>query len=413
MSKTLRVTRQILAPRPGCPMAGVGTSVTVEALSDNPGRVDVESGTIRDCRIVGLQSVNRGRMLGVPAGIPAANNPYRYDESALAESVPQYEGCRVFLDHPPNEFDASGKRTGPGNKSVRDLFGRLVNVRFVPGDGLRGDIEFLRTHSESGTVCEAADRMPATIALSHRTESAYEIIGQEAVIKEIRRVFSVDLIAESPGTTVSIFESEVADMANEACKTREDDMLPETVEPQPDAEANPGDTVNDGIVAAVCQIILGEGTAADKLPKIQALLEQMDAIAGVLSPEAPAEEEAEQVPAEDKPAEEPAKEAPAMESAKYDATIAAISKLEQASVKATLIRIQTLAAVSESAHDGLIAEFKAADKSVAAPVPPSVPNNPKAGEGKRAASPVAESRYQQPVSTDAESYKKRLQQVRG
>src|SRR5205814_1387894 len=80
-------------------------------------KLSADGSTLLGVKILGAESVN-GR---------------RYTMEALQASVPLYEGMRVNLDHPTTNPNAS--------RSVRDRFGKLVNVR-KEADGTRGDLRY-------------------------------------------------------------------------------------------------------------------------------------------------------------------------------------------------------------------------------------------------------------------------------
>ena len=146
-------------------------------------KVDRKSGTIFNVKILGFESEN-GR---------------RYLPEAVKAAVSLYEGIKVNLDHPVG--DASDPR------SVTDRLGKLVNVRFVAGKGLFGDLKLLMSKPMSETICEAAEVMPDAFGLSHNAQGE----GEEdkdgiLVINKITEVRHVDLVAD-PATTKSLAES--------------------------------------------------------------------------------------------------------------------------------------------------------------------------------------------------------------
>ena len=85
-----------------------------EKLGKYADRVDRANGIVKDLLICGLHSAKG----------------YDYLPETLTEAMPQYEGTGVHLDHA-----APGER-----RSYRDKIGALHNVRFVRGQGLRGDL---------------------------------------------------------------------------------------------------------------------------------------------------------------------------------------------------------------------------------------------------------------------------------
>lgn len=162
-------------------------------------KVDRKSGTIYNVKILGFESEN-GR---------------RYLPEAVKAAVSLYEGIKVNLDHPVG--DASDPR------SVVDRLGKLVNVRFVPGKGLFGDLKLLMSKPMSETICEAAEVMPDAFGLSHNAQGE----GEEdkdgiLVINKITEVRHVDLVAD-PATTKSLAESTAVKKV--AVKLKEEGVL--------------------------------------------------------------------------------------------------------------------------------------------------------------------------------------------
>ncbi len=155
-------------------------------------RVDREAGVIREVKILGYASAN-GR---------------RYAPEAVRRAVGLYEGIRVNVDHPPAARPEA-------ERSLAARFGMLRNVA-VRDDGLYGDLHYLRSHPLAELTVEAAERMPEALGLSHNAEGRVTQQAGLAVVEEIVRVRSVDLVAD-PATTRSLFEgAEANDLASTA-----------------------------------------------------------------------------------------------------------------------------------------------------------------------------------------------------
>lgn len=151
-------------------------------------RVDRQAGIIRGVKVLGLVSEN-GR---------------RYTPGAVKAAAKLYENVRVNVDHP--EKDAEQPR------SAYDRLGKLVNIRYVEGEGLYGDLEILMTHPMAKRICEAAERMPDAFGLSHNAQGeGEEDKGGVFVVSKIVEVRHVDLVAD-PATTKSLSESRGAKM---------------------------------------------------------------------------------------------------------------------------------------------------------------------------------------------------------
>lgn len=199
-------------------------------------KIDREQRVIRDVKIAGMVSVNPGRVMGFDD-----DRPYRYSERAMLDAVPLYEGLPVYCDHPPMTLTDDGERIiDKGDRKLGDKFGRIVNVRFEPGTGLFGDLEYLETHPLCRMVLEAAEWMPEQVALSHNVTELYPRQTESGVVVErIASVRSVDLIGERPGTTKSLFES--ASVAGKSIrKAKEPHMATATDEKKVAAEQGGG-----------------------------------------------------------------------------------------------------------------------------------------------------------------------------
>lgn len=166
-------------------------------------KVDRKHGVIRNVKVLGLVSEN-GR---------------RYLPEAVKEAADLYEGVRVNVDHP------EGKPTD--QRSAYDRFGKLENIRWVEGEGLYGDLVFLRSHPMAERICEAAERMPDVFGLSHNAggDGDYDKNGV-FVVSNIVEVRHVDLVAD-PATTKSLQESRQAKPLKESRKM--DDNLKEAL----------------------------------------------------------------------------------------------------------------------------------------------------------------------------------------
>lgn len=148
--------------------------------------VDRESGVIKGVKIIGFNSQN-GR---------------RYLPEALKAAVPLYEGIKVNIDHPEK---------GPTQqRSSHDRFGKFINVRFVEGEGVYGDLLYLKNHPLAESVCEAAEReeMNDVFGMSHNAQGEGTVDKKNIfVVSKITEVRHVDLVAD-PATTKSLTESQ-------------------------------------------------------------------------------------------------------------------------------------------------------------------------------------------------------------
>jgi hypothetical protein len=151
--------------------------VTEDTLQ--PASVDRANGILRGVRICGLVS----------------KNCRKYSSAALKAAVPLYEGCQVGVDHADN-----------GPRSYVSRFGVLKHVRFVEGDGLRGDLHFPPNHQLAEQVCFDAEHH-APVGLSHDVDAKTSRAADgTTTIDSIRSVRSVDIVAR-PATNRTFFES--------------------------------------------------------------------------------------------------------------------------------------------------------------------------------------------------------------
>lgn len=179
-------------------------TVTLERLEVGADRIDRNAGVIKGVKVLGFQSRNPAKVIGVRG--PAGEKPYRYLAEAVKAAIPLYEGAKVNIDHPELVSTPEGRVPKSGRK-FGDGFGWLENVR-LEADGLYADLHYLKSHEEVNRVLEWAERRSDAIALSHNALSQPTVTAEgECVITRIVQVNSVDLIREMPGTTNGLFES--------------------------------------------------------------------------------------------------------------------------------------------------------------------------------------------------------------
>jgi hypothetical protein len=182
------------------------------------GRVDRECKLIRGVKILGFHSRNPGAVLGKDFADLAG---YDYDPAAINAALPLYEGAPVNLDHLESKRDGNGMRIPNGTRQVKQRFGRLRNVR-VESDGAYADIHYLDNHPLTPMVLEAAEEMPDVFTMSHHAHGEVDKgPNNRGKVTKINQVHSVDLIAERPGTTTSLFESSSMDDDSDGTMTSE------------------------------------------------------------------------------------------------------------------------------------------------------------------------------------------------
>ena len=142
--------------------------------------VDAKEGLIKDVKILGLTSSNKRD----------------YSPAAVKRASKLYEGAMVNIDH-----IGKGQQRGLASR-----FGKYENVRYVEGEGLRGDLRFNPHHPMAGQVAWFAEHMPDALGNSHHANGKGVMKNGRMLVEEIEDVKSVDLVAD-PATTKSLFES--------------------------------------------------------------------------------------------------------------------------------------------------------------------------------------------------------------
>lgn len=266
-------------------------------------RVDREKGVIFSVRVCGTES----------------DNSRVYLPEALKKAIPLYEGVKVRLNHPKRPLD---------ERDISDTLGWLENVRQGDDGALYADLHFLRSHPYAEALCEAAERNPALVGLSHNADGrGYEDDRGRFVIQEIQTLRSVDVV-DQPATSESIFESKGTPVPTtlraliEASPRKQlfakhllempEDMADMPVDAPVDAAPPEGDWKSD-LVAAIGKLVSSEDEADHKLAqKIMGMLKPGAVAPAETTTEAEGEEgEEEEGEEEEKPKMESRKSAPA------------------------------------------------------------------------------------------------------
>jgi hypothetical protein len=169
-------------PAPACvrgSRAGWTRRRFVECCQQTDARLNGPAGLLRGVTVLGLSSRNRRR----------------YTPEAVASALALYQGALVNLDHPDRPDTP---------RSVRDRFGRLVNVRFE-GGRVKADLRYNPEHPFAATLEWFAENDPGAIGLSHNAVGEGKVEGGTFVVRKIVELRSVDLVAE-PATTRGLFE---------------------------------------------------------------------------------------------------------------------------------------------------------------------------------------------------------------
>lgn len=138
-----------------------------------------EEGVIRGVKILGLASKN-GR---------------EYLPAAVSEARALYEGAKVNVNH---------TKTGAEPRDYRDRLGTIKNVRETQG-GLYADLHYNPKNPVAEQLAWDAAHAPENVGFSHVVDAQTARRGGRLVVESIKRVQSVDLVAD-PATTQGLFE---------------------------------------------------------------------------------------------------------------------------------------------------------------------------------------------------------------
>ena len=263
------------------------------------GEIDEEAGIIRNALLGGYGS----------------KNGYQYTDAAYDDAAQSgvYDGVDVYIDH--SEFDQTGL-SNP-EPSVKEAWGCVENPRHVPGEGMRGDIHYLKSDPLTPKVLERIRRWPKRCGFSHDANCRFEDTAEGVQVTQVRKVFRVDLVRQ-PATTRGVWESvrEQPMARNKSGRTREMedgalDLVDDALAPLDDAatgeEAAGAPSIEDAVAAleaalsqAVAAIVADTTIdAAEMKERIGMVVEQLRGLMDTLtggSSEAPASEE---VPAQE------------------------------------------------------------------------------------------------------------------
>lgn len=166
----------------------VKRSITLleSVYQDGSPQVDRDSGVIRDVKILGTRSRNKGG--------------YEYSPAAQRQACTLYEGMKVNTNHP-------SRSTPNASRGIEDGIGWLKDCKVVDGKGVYGDLHVLKSHPMAGLLFEAAERNPSHLGLSHNASGLPVERGGRRIVESLECVRSVDLVGK-PATNNSLFESE-------------------------------------------------------------------------------------------------------------------------------------------------------------------------------------------------------------
>jgi|GEM_PF-2533197 len=214
-------------------------------------RVNSETGVIFGVKILGRESSN-GRV---------------YSERAIKSAARLYEGIGVNINHT--------ERNNPDrDRRLDEMFGVIKNTRIKQSDGaVYGDLFYLKSHPLAPAIVEAAQRMPNHFGLSHHAEGRVVRENGQAIVEDIDRVFSVDVVRQ-PATNRGLFESAGRRLReNGDCH---DDVFP-------GADLTP-DEIDEAILEVAHDGLLSIGA---KVQKIEELLRKLPADSHASDADAP------------------------------------------------------------------------------------------------------------------------------
>ena len=352
-----------------------------EAVSDltaAPLEIDRAAGIIKGVRVLGAESRNTHGERGVEGT--------EYAPSAHADARRIYEGLVVHCDH----------NTDPArrNRRVDEPFGVLRNVREARDAQGRvvtdADLHFYTSHRMAATVLEDVERKIGNYGLSHDATSSRDRIDRtrkRLVIEGLASARSVDLVFR-PASNRNLWEQETSvktPIRQLIEQLAERFGTPKTGKPKPNKAAwakhlleddgmagplaaevempgdDPEEAVEDAFCAAVAAVVRGDGSAEDKLAKIEVLLKAQEALDGEGdAAEGPAGNE----PPKDEPKQEQLDEKD-RELTQLRAEKSVRQLCEQESFAPTQLQLDALVAIADKAKQRkLIESFRAgADRS--------------------------------------------------
>lgn len=244
-----------------------------EHVESNARRIDREAGVIRDVKVCGASS----------------RNNREYSQQALRDIAQQAEGADVYLDH---------DKKNPGNRAESRAWGTLRGVRLA-GDEVRGDLHYIKSHSETPRLLERIERGIGRLGLSIAAEGKTSQRGSRTIIEAIDKVFSVDIVA-GPATTESLFEDRSSYLDARSLLKSPGGYVHATPRPRPnrrgaqpnsgfdayvssifeEMEGSSGDEVAAAFESAALAIIRKRGPLDETLAKLKKLLKARDEALG-------------------------------------------------------------------------------------------------------------------------------------
>lgn len=136
-------------------------------------------------------------------------NAREYSDPVIAAGIHNYEGAKVYLNHPRD-------RGGALERDFNDWVGVVESPTARKGGGF-GKVRFRKEHARFKEICEAIENFPTHFGFSHVADIDSEFKGGIEHVTKIGEVFSVDLVTD-PATTAGIFESKGPAMKKQTLK---------------------------------------------------------------------------------------------------------------------------------------------------------------------------------------------------
>lgn len=138
-----------------------------------------------------------------------SKNKRTYTPEAMSGAVSLYEGCKCYINHDTYSETMTGRR------SVQNLAGRFRSVRYDESQNkLKADLFPVMSMEGGKILVNVANDAPDIAGFSHRAAGIITKDNGREVVEKIKRVLSVDLVAE-PATTQGMFEDIESERNNE------------------------------------------------------------------------------------------------------------------------------------------------------------------------------------------------------
>lgn len=202
-------------------------------------KVDRERGVIRDVKLLGRSSTNNRE----------------YTPEARRKAVTLYEGCRVRIDHKPEQTE----------RSLLDGIGILKGIYEQGESVFAKEFVLIKSHPLFEFVMERAEKFPNTFGFSHDSHGVVQWNAGQAKVIDLVSVDSVDLV-EKPATNTGLFESHSS--APDFLSDDDVDGIDQLLDVESDDTDDGASDFEKGLKAIVRAIV---GNMSDRVAVIDAL----------------------------------------------------------------------------------------------------------------------------------------------